>query len=402
MAFGRIPRMVMCMSGDLRQGGVLSRKSYPLEGIDEAGNAIATAFDIGIGTGTGTYTGALSSIDSNDYYKFTVNSSSSASYTFLLSDLTANANIQLLNSNGSVISTSTSSGISNEQITQSLTSGTYFVRIYGDSSVTTGYKFELKSVDKTPRLLKDINTDPEDSRPSNFASFNGWTYFAATDLLNGIELWKTDGTAIGTVLVKDINPGTEESEPRDFVVVGNTMFFTAYDSVNGSELWKTDGTTAGTVLVKDIYSGKKSSDPQNLIALGTNVYFTATDSTNGTELWRNDGTAAGTILVKDITPGTEDISPYALTVFNNQLYFWAHSSSGYELWRSDGTTTGTIKIREFDAANEPSALTVIGNRLCFSAYTSATGYELWASDGTSDSTMIIKDINAGEASSVVT
>jgi ELWxxDGT repeat protein len=44
--------------------------------------------------------------------------------------------------------------------------------------------------------------------------------------------------------------------------VGNTLtlFFTAFDGVNGAELWKSDGTAAGTVLVRDIRAGSSSSN----------------------------------------------------------------------------------------------------------------------------------------------
>ena len=39
------------------------------------------------------------------------------------------------------------------------------------------------------------------------ANVNGTLFFAATTRRNGYELWKSDGTAAGTVLVKDIWPG---------------------------------------------------------------------------------------------------------------------------------------------------------------------------------------------------
>ena len=37
--------------------------------------------------------------------------------------------------------------------------------------------------------------------------------------------------------------------------VNGTLFFTANDGTHGHELWKSDGTAAGTVLVKDIIPG---------------------------------------------------------------------------------------------------------------------------------------------------
>src|SRR5262245_59764439 len=54
------------------------------------------------------------------------------------------------------------------------------------------------------------------------------------------------------VLLANVNAGTEASDPGQFTQVGPVVFFTANDDVNGRELWKTDGTAAGTMLVKDI------------------------------------------------------------------------------------------------------------------------------------------------------
>ncbi|MDX1488869.1 MAG: hypothetical protein R3268_11750, partial [Acidiferrobacterales bacterium] len=91
-------------------------------------------------------------------------------------------------------------------------------------------------------------------------------------------------------------------------------YFSASDGngVNGRELWMSDGTNAGTVLVKDIRSGGGSSNPANLTVFNGALYFSADDGVNGRELWKSDGTDAGTVSVKDIYPAGESL-PEELT-----------------------------------------------------------------------------------------
>ena len=144
--------------------------------------------------------------------------------------------------------------------------------------------------------------------------------FGAIDPVSGHELWKSDGTETGTVLVKDINPGIQGSVglSETLGVVGETLFFNATDGVSGVELWKTDGTEAGTVLVKDINPGNASSESIPVGALGDMLLFSATDAVSGRELWSISGAAPrlGELIAShsqkclDVTGGsTQDGTP---------------------------------------------------------------------------------------------
>ena len=79
----------------------------------------------------------------------------------------------------------------------------------------------------------------------------------------------------GFGVLKDINRGSGSSIPDGLTAVGNTLYFTADDGFNGDELWKSDGTASGTVMVKDINSGSSSSISKNSLPLATLSYFSA-------------------------------------------------------------------------------------------------------------------------------
>jgi ELWxxDGT repeat protein len=161
-------------------------------------------------------------------------------------------------------------------------------------------------------------------------------FFEANDTTGGYGLWKSDGTEAGTVLLKAINLGAK-SEPysSDRAAVGSTLFFVASGGlgVGGHALWKSDGTANGTVLVKDINPSATDVRLDLLTVVGDKLFFTADDGTHGSELWQSDGSAAGTTLAKDINPGAGGAKPDGLKLTSAGLFFTADDGlTGHEPW----------------------------------------------------------------------
>ena len=85
-------------------------------------------------------------------------------------------------------------------------------------------------------------------------------------------------------MVADIN-GTSGSNPQNLINDNGTLYFSAFTAQYGTELWKTDGTASGTVMVQDVYPGATSSKPSNFMVFGTTLVFTAADATHPLRLW---------------------------------------------------------------------------------------------------------------------
>lgn len=304
-----------------------------------------------------------------------------------------------------IVTTNQGIGISYDESTFASVDGFLFLGISdGD------HGFELWKSDGTETgtyLVKDILPGGS-SLPRDMTGINNILYFTAADSEHGRELWRSDGTEVGTLMVKDINPdlgsGIYEYDPVQIVKSNNILYFTGNDGTHGYELWKSDGTETGTVLVKDIYpggdeSGPYSSSPNRLTDVAGTLFFTAWVGDHG-ELWKSDGTEAGTVLIKEIPIGqSPDAKPVAV---GDVLYFPGYEEQhGCELWKSDGSEAGTVLVKDIDPYNQwcPSNLVDHSGKLYFAANDGVHGTELWTSDGTLAGTQMVKDISPGEVSS---
>jgi ELWxxDGT repeat protein len=281
--------------------------------------------------------------------------------------------------------------------------------IYTEDDGTRGV--EPYITDGTPAgtsLLKDINAaggswpdfiwimTPQGLQASS--TFNNVVLFNADDGLNGIELWKTDGTPGGTQIVKDINPGAPTSSPGGFFLLNGKLFFSATTATEGTELWSYDGTAAS--LFADLNPGAASASPAWMLYLSGGVLLTLNNGANGTELWTTDGTVAGTALLKDIEPGPTGSNPSPQLDPGRLIFTATTTTAGTEPWLTDGTATGTVLITDLEAGAGSSilgAFTPAGSRLFFTAQTLVLGSELYAINlaDVADPPLIISSLNQG-------
>ena len=237
-------------------------------------------------------------------------------------------------------------------------------------------------------MLRDINPGAANSSPAWITRFGRFMIFSANDGTSGVELWRSDGTPAGTVMVTDLRPGASSSFPNRFKECNGSLFFGANDGT-GDALWKTDGSAAGTVKVAAL---GVMNTTRPMACLNNVLLLSASNAANGTELWRSDGSTAGTTLVKDIVPGAGGSDPRELVLFQGKVFF---STGADGLWSSDGTTAGTVQVAT--GMGEPTWLTANGSTLYFSGVNAALGSEPWKSDGTTAGTGPIKDLNTTPA-----
>ncbi len=264
----------------------------------------------------------------------------------------------------------------------------------------------------------------EGTDPSGFVRVAGLTFFQVRDIHGEPSLWRTDGTAQGTVRLLDL-PGPATLVPFQ----GMLHVF------SGREVWRSDGTAAGTVKVGDLPD--PAAEVQTAIPGPNGLYFKIRTSFSRTELWlmdgapgaahrffdqnlsggdprltavgpwmyftfgglwRTDGTPGGTTAVEGLP---EFANPQELAAYQGTLYFVSLGPlDGYQLWRTDDTTAHLIARFSLQGLQETFFnLTPSGGKLFFAADDGIHGTELWATDGTPAGTALVRDLMPGPISS---
>ncbi len=281
----------------------------------------------------------------------------------------------------------------------------------------------------TFEVVKDLNQNQSQYSfyPDSFAFGENLSYFMASSPATGRELWVSDGTSGGTHLVKDIVSGPDNADLDSIAIVGDVAFFTVSDQRSGRNfgLWRTDGTAAGTVRVQ-YENGSSVANPSRLTVAGDDVFFESSSAGFGPKsLYRvtsQPGMTAELIgqISANITStsnptsaaterGVYFIDDYRFTYFDrqtgtisqvsmhgisagvarpigNRLMFVAERNDrpGYLVWMTDGTSTGTRALDLPTGVRRDSFVEGPDGRTYFLNET-LTATELWSYDWNSDS-----------------
>lgn len=149
------------------------------------------------------------------------------------------------------------------------------------------------------------------------------------------KLYISDGTTAGTFQINDVY-----NIENSLLESNGNVFFIGSNNMYGKELWKTDGTLLGTTIVKDINPGFNSSiGSDKIYKINNKIVFLATANNFSLELWSTDGTEINTVSFYPLNNGYPVFYDYDVENYNGMLF-----TINGNLWKTDGTFNGTNLI----------------------------------------------------------
>lgn len=230
---------------------------------------------------------------------------------------------------------------------------------YSTDDATVGTElYEYDPTAQTFTLIKDIDSGPGASSISNFVQLGSEVYFEAEG-----QVWKTDGTTAGTVLVAAIDNLNIDSTNNYFVWNGE-LYFEGDNDIDDDELWKYDPATDAVVMLSNISGANDSHDPDDyvivttpLIPNGEGLLYSGEPGTdNDARLYSTDGS-----LIFQLTEEYVDVTEIFYWPANEVVLFRADELDangdeifGSELYAYDLTSLSVVEQQRNDIVIYPN------------------------------------------------
>lgn len=260
---------------------------------------------------------------------------------------------------------------------------------------------QLSTVNTATNALTILATGTGASYGSTIAAMDGFILYLSGDPNNGQQLWRSDGTLPGTVLVMNMGAGVQFSQLGQNIVmtrVGNRAIFQSENAQNGPQLWSSDGTAQGTVPLIATPTPSSGGYVQPLLGVaGTHGYYAVY---NGTDfrVVVTDGTVAGTQVLTDAGPLDENGIPDTQVGGDDTLAF----IYTYHLDASDNTkhlyayvpqSNVLTHLQDGAIPDGGEPMLVYGGRLYFKGSDPVHADNPWVSDGTVAGTHILLNLS---------
>lgn len=239
---------------------------------------------------------------------------------------------------------------------------------------------ELWSFDPSNSSYLKVKTYDKSSSSIQIANSNNSIYITLVNPQNKFELWKSNGTEVGTVLLKTLGYFVGSNASDLFTNSNKIFFFLTYKNESNSfeyEEWVFDEITQVTTLVKNLFG------VSNYCNCGGFTYLWGLDRNDYLHtLYKSDGTFEGTQKVLDDNFFGEVRMLSNFRCSDNNLYFSTNSlsSNGYGIYKTDGTITGTnkvITIKSGDVMTNTDFEILNKNKIIFTNYIPTMGSELY-------------------------
>ena len=231
--------------------------------------------------------------------------------------------------------------------------GVYNLSIVGNKLFfkgSDGDSIRLWTSDGTASGTKVVNTVvPKSlmkSTQNSYVYLHGQCKDSTSAFYQKWGLFVSNGTDTGTRMITDTLNYYNDFTFNHIELNGKAFFINRRSYKY--QLYVTDGTKAGTVLLKDGLILNTLNANAYFTIYKNLVYFSASDKAivKSGQLWVSDGTLAGTHPLTSINPFPD---PKSLIEYDGDIFFRGRTNDRMELWSTDGTSQNTQVIPYINA-----------------------------------------------------